>query len=57
MKKIKINFWKCNDCEFQTTIKKDADQHGLPYMQMEKGEMKLHKAHKIENLRGKIIAR
>ena len=55
VKKIKVDFWKCFTCNFQTTIKKEGEQHGLPYLQMIKGELKQFPAHKIKNLKGEKI--
>ena len=55
VKKIKVDFWKCSTCNFQTTLEKEGVQHGLPYLQMQDRELIHHEAHKIKNLKGEQI--
>lgn len=55
VKIIKKNFWKCFTCGFQTTLEKEGTQHGLPYLQMEDGQMIMHTAHRVINLKGETI--
>lgn len=55
MKKFKVDFFKCETCDFQTTIKKDGEQHGKPFLQMIDGQLQMNKAHKIKNLKGELI--
>lgn len=46
MSKLKVDFWKCKDCDFQTTLESEKIQHEQPYLD----ETGLHK-HTMYNLR------
>jgi len=57
VKRIKVNYWKCLDCDFGTTIEKDTIKHGLPYLQEQKdGTLKHFPAHRpMKNIKGELI--
>ncbi len=47
MRNLKVDFYKCRDCQFQSTLISEAQQHAKPLIK----DGKLQAGHSVQNMR------